>query len=419
MTKNLLSALVLLFTFFIVNAQIDTAGYKSWKPLYNSMKTWDDGAFNMNQNGHPDYGWGIYNDLNHNLYGDSIFLIKLQDGSFKQLLIEMKNSVANIYTFRFADITGANQVIEQARCIDYTGKLFLYYSLQTKTFTDRDPATSDWDLVLTKFTDTAINYTVTGFLLNEKSKVSVFHAPNATAALNSGLSDTTIFKSDLCTIGNSWYKLSGMSIVPLDTMVYFVKTPNLDIYKMQVTFFESGASGKGKVGVLTQKLYPTLGTGVRDTLIMGAGYANDIYFSMNIGVTKESPRASWDIAFKTNAYSASVITNSTKGIELYTYPKADVDAWLSLSTTTTRIESATVYPNPARDYVTFNNTTWEQNSEVKLMVYNTAGKLVMNQTYTLNGNSFHSNLAELSEGLYHARILNNGNYSSAKILVSR
>jgi hypothetical protein len=419
MTKNLLLASIFAFTFFIINAQIDTSGYQSWRPLYNSMKTWDDGAFNMNQKGHPDYGWGIYNSITHGLSGDSIFLIKLQDGSFKQILIEEKNSVGNIYTFRYADIAGANQVIEQARCVDYTGKLFLYYSLQNKTFVDRDPANGDWDMVLTKFTDTAINYTVTGFLLNEKSKVSVLHAANATAALNSGLNDTTTFKSDLCTIGNSWYKLSGMSIVPLDTMVYFVKTPNLDIYKMQVTFFESGASGKGKVGIVKQKLHPTIGDVMRDTLIMGSGYVNDIYLSMSLGITKESSRATWDIAFKTNAYSASIITNSTKGIALYTYPKADVDAWLGLSAPSARIETTSVYPNPARDFITFSNSNWEQNSEVQLMVYNTAGKLVMNQNHSLNGNSFNSNLTELAEGLYHARILNKGNYSNAKILVTR
>jgi hypothetical protein len=419
MTKNLISTLVLLFTFFIVNAQIDTTGYQSWKPLYNSMKTWDDGAFNMNQKGHPDYGWGIYNSITHGLSGDSIFLIKLQDGSFKQILIEEKNSVGNIYTFRYADITGENQVIEQARCDDNTSKLFYYYSLQNKTFADREPASTDWDMVLTKFTDTAINYIVTGFLLNENSQVAVLHAADATAALNSGLSDTTTFKSDISTIGNSWYKLSGMSIVPLDTMVYFVKTPNLDIYKMQVTFFESGVSGKGRVGIVKQKLHPAIGDAVRDTLVMGSGYANDVYLSMSLGITKASSRAEWDIAFKTNTFSASVITNSTKGIALYTYPKADIDAWLSLSTPITRIKSASVYPNPASDYVTFNNNSWEQNSEVQLMVYNAAGKLVLNRTHSLNGNSFHSSFGELSDGLYHAKILNKGNYSSAKILVSR
>jgi hypothetical protein len=425
MKKYIIVSIVLTLATAFANAQLNTTGYQSWKPLYNSMLTWDDGAFNMNQTGHPDYGWGLYNSITHGLSGDSIYLIKLQDGSFKQLFIEDKNSMGNIYNFRYADVTGANEVIEQALCVNYTDKLFLYYSLQNQAFVDRDPVNSAWDMVLTKFTDTAINYTVTGFLLNEGSKVSVYHAPDATTAMNSGLADTTTFKNDITTIGNSWNKVVGFSIIPLDTMVYFVKNAAKDIYKLQFTFFESGSSmgtGKGRVGIQSRKLYPTEEAIVKDTLVMGNGYLNDVYYSMVQGITKESPRASWDIAFKTNAYSASIITNSTMGIALYTYPKSygeGISAWQSLATPLTKTEKTSVFPNPAKDFVNFVDKSWEQNSEIKLMVYNSAGQLVLSQAQTLNGSGFRSNLGTLSEGLYHARILNNGRYSSAKILVSR
>jgi hypothetical protein len=425
MKNFFLTSFALSIVMCMANAQLNTSGYESWKPLYNSMVTWDDGAFNMNQTGHPDYGWGMYNSITHGLSGDSIYLIKLQDGSFKQLFIEEKNSAGNIYKFRYADITGANEVVEQALCVNYPDRLFLYYSLKNQSFVDRDPVNSSWDMVLTKYTDTAINYSVTGFLLNENSRVSVFHAPDASVALNSSLPDTSTFSSSISKIGNSWYKLSGMSIVPVDTMVYFIKTPGLDIYKMQVTFFESGSAsgtGKGRVGVQTQLLYPTTGLPVKDTLVMGNGYANDVYFSMSQGITKESPRNSWDIAFKTNVYSASVITNSTLGIALYTYPKTfgeGISAWESLSSSPIKIKTISVYPNPVSDIVSFINSSWKENSEVQLMVYNAAGQLVHNETQILNGTGFNSRLGELAIGIYHAGILNSGNYSSAKIIVSR
>jgi hypothetical protein len=297
--------------------------------------------------------------------------------------------------------------------------LFLYYSLQNQNFVERDPANSDWNMVLTKFTDTAINYSVTGFLLNEGSQVSVFHAQDSITAQNSTLADTTEFKSDIATIGNSWYKLSGMSIVPLDTMVYFVKTSTPGIYKMQVTYFQSGASGKGRVGVKVQMLYPSVGEAVNDTLEMGSGYANDVYFSMSQGITKTSPRASWDIAFKTNAFSASVLTNSTMGILLYTYPKAGLEAWTSLRTIQNRIESTSVYPNPVRDMVSFTNSGWKDNSEVHLILYNTAGQTVLNQIRVLDGRGFNISLSDLPVGLYHTRIVNDGKLSTGKILISR
>ena len=419
MKKYILISIVFIFLFNLSNAQIDTAGYKLWKPLFNSMSTWDDGAFNMSQTGHPDYGWGIYNNITHGLSGDKIFLIKLQNGTFKQILIEEKNSVSNIYSFRYADITGENQIIETARCVDHTDNLFLYYSLQNQTFVERDAVKTAWDIVLTRFTDTTINYNVTGFLLNESSMASVYHAPDSITAENSTLNDTTEFKPEISTIGNSWYKLSGMSIVPLDTMVYFVKTDANDIYKMQVNYFQSGASGKGRVGVKVQKLHPETGSAVYDTLEMGSGYANDVYFSMNNGIILQSPRASWDIAFKTQTYSASVITNSTMGISLYTYPKAGVEAWTSLDVRNGVIENASVYPNPANDEVSFISNAWKDNSEIQLTFYNSTGQMILNLSQKVNGNSVRIDISNLSDGLYHVRIINNGQLSVGKVIVSR
>lgn len=409
----------------LAKAQMNTAGYETWRPLYNSMVTWEDGAFNMNQIGHPDYGWGVYNGLSHDIEGDSIYLIKLPNGSLKQLFIEAKLSSSNIYKFRYADVTGENEVIEEARCVDYPDRLFLYYSLQNKAFVDRDPAKTDWDIVLTKYTDTTINYTVTGFLLNEGSLVSVYHAPNSTAALNSTINDTTVFKKDITVIGNSWNKVSGFSIIPLDTMVYFVKTASKSVYKLRTTFFESGSTagtGKGRVGVAVQMLLPTLGEIVKDTLVMGNGYANDVYFSMAQGVTKTSPRTAWDIAFKANKYSASIFLNTTMNTSLYTYPKSfgeGISAWESLAIRQNTIDLTSIYPNPVSDNVRFNNKDWKQNSEVLFSVYNSAGKLVLNQSHTLDGTGFVSNFSQLANGIYHARMMNNGVYYSAKVLVNK
>jgi uncharacterized lipoprotein YehR (DUF1307 family) len=39
---------------------------------------------------------------------------------------------------------------------------------------------------------------------------------------------------------------------------------------------------------------------------MGAGYANDIYFSLANGVVSTPNRTEWDLAFYTNARSSSI-----------------------------------------------------------------------------------------------------------------
>ena len=89
----------------------DTTGYNNWATLYNSDTTWLEGAFNMNATGHPNYGWGKYNEITHNLAGVALYIIKTRSGSFKKIWIESKLSVDQKYNFKYADIDGSNEHI--------------------------------------------------------------------------------------------------------------------------------------------------------------------------------------------------------------------------------------------------------------------------------------------------------------------
>ena len=52
-----------------------------------------------------------------------------------------------------------------------------------------------------------------------------------------------------------------------------------------------------------------------DFVLMGAGYANDIYYSFENGIVAESPRESWDIAFAVDAQSSAILINEAAGVE--------------------------------------------------------------------------------------------------------
>ncbi|HRZ76366.1 MAG TPA: hypothetical protein P5248_03305, partial [Bacteroidales bacterium] len=56
-------------------AMVDTVGMSAWGPLYNDPEDWEMGAFTRNDLGHPDYGWGVYNNFTHEVVGDSIYLL--------------------------------------------------------------------------------------------------------------------------------------------------------------------------------------------------------------------------------------------------------------------------------------------------------------------------------------------------------
>lgn len=387
-------------------AQIDTSGITGWPQMYNSMASWEEGAFGANALGHPDYGWGLYNSINHGLTGDSIFVIKLQDESYKRLWIVSRTATA-VYTIRYADLDGSNEKEVEIDMTMYADKQFVYYNLRGDSLIDGQPLATDWDLILTKFTHTDINYTVTGFLSNDGVTVSVFNAADSATAADATLADTTEFTDSISAIGNSWYKLQGMSIVPLDTIVYFVKTDSGDIYKMQVTFFESGFSGLGRVGIRKQHSDST--SWVHDTLVMGSFYANEEYYSMENGSAGLVARDFWDIGVKSGTFTSSITANTTMGVELYTYPNADTSAWYGNTATGPELTAGTglsLYPVPATDDL-FIRYELKTSQAVNISVIDMTGKQVLHrEAERLDESGLRLDISSLSPGVYILQLRN-------------
>jgi hypothetical protein len=388
-------------------AQIDTSGISGWPQMYNSMASWEEGAFGTNALGHPDYGWGIYNSITHGLTGDSIFVIKLPDQSYKRLWIVSRTATA-VYTIRYADLDGSNEKEVEINMANYADKQFVYYSLSGDSIVDEQPLASDWDLLLTKFSHTGLGgYTVTGLLSNDGVTVSVFNAPDSATAADATLADTTEFTDSITAIGNSWYELVGMSIVPLDTIVYFVKTDSGDIYKMQVTFFESGISGLGRVGI--RKMHSDSSLWVHDTLVMGANYADEVYYNMEEGTIGLVPRDTWDIGFKSGIYTSSITANTTMGVGLYTYPKGDTSAWNAGTSTGPALEAGTglsLYPVPATDDL-FVRHGLKTSQPVNISVIDMTGKQVLQrEAERLDESELRLDISSLSPGIYILQLRN-------------
>lgn len=75
-----------------------------------------------------------------------------------------------------------------------------------------------------------------------------------------------------------------------------------------------------------------------DSISMGAGYGNDVFYSLENGEVKKTTNNTWDLGFRTgfrtdgifiNSISSSVAQRSTK---LYLYPKGDKTAWGTFDT---------------------------------------------------------------------------------------
>lgn len=59
---------------------------------------------------------------------------------------------------------------------------------------------------------------------------------------------------------------------------------------------------------------------IEDTVSVGAGYANDVWYSLENGIVASAPQAEWHIAFDVSARSSELHFNTAPGYELRVYP---------------------------------------------------------------------------------------------------
>lgn len=225
-------------------ATVDTTGIKTWTKMYNSEASWEEGAFGNNSLGHPDYGWGIYNMITHNLTGDSLFIVKTVNGIFKKLWIKGKQSLSATYTFRLANLDGSNDTTIVLNALPYSSKFFIYFDANTNQIIDREPDSDAWDILFTKYMAAQPQggyYSVTGILSNPLTEIAKVDQVD-TSIVN--WSDYA-FSQDRAVIGWDWkaFSMTTFSYTITDSLVNFVKTQNGEIYKMILTGFAGSTTG--------------------------------------------------------------------------------------------------------------------------------------------------------------------------------
>jgi hypothetical protein len=227
-------------------ATFDTTGLSTWKLMVNSTTDWENGAFDQNQKGHPDYGWGLYNTATHDVIGDSLYLIKLRDASFRKLWIQRKYSSLNKYEFRFANLDGTDEHSVLLDCSGSASKNFLGYSLIDNQAVDFEPVASGyWDILFTKYTYTypdGTPYQVMGVLSNYGVKVNKFEH----VATDFGGFDVAAMDSTRSPIGWEWkyFDFDNFVYHVVDSLVYFVLDRGGSIHRLVFKEFEGSSTGK-------------------------------------------------------------------------------------------------------------------------------------------------------------------------------
>jgi hypothetical protein len=247
--------------------KVDTSGHiKNENRLVNSSKSWYLGAFNRTSSGSAnDIGWANYDFFTHSLKGDSLYALLLPGKIWKKLMIEGREQ--GVYTFRFANLDGSQEIRQTLDTKNYRGQLFIYFSiLQNRVFTaDREPHPQSWDLLFGKYmheyegipiSEDAKFYPVTGVLLNPALKAAkvVTTVPKDAKWQGANFTD----QADI--IGYDWKSFDNQNMQwRLDyNRIYFVKDHNKSVWRLYFTDFLGSRTGKilfhkEKVGDITSR----------------------------------------------------------------------------------------------------------------------------------------------------------------------
>lgn len=220
----------------------DTTGWRSWQRMQNPDTTWTIGAFNVNKDFGNDYnyGWGAYSFGQHSVIGDSsVYLLRMPDRSFRKIAI-LNLQYDTAYNFWFDKLDNSDLTAGHVRKRPYSTKMFAYYSLDTKTVMDKEPAISDWDMVFTRYNNTTFNPADLsqdmGVLTNDSRAVYAAGGAAGAQACYAGP-----YSSYINVIGKSWMQSS----VP-DSLSYFVAAAGTTqtLYKFSMNYFGGSYTGK-------------------------------------------------------------------------------------------------------------------------------------------------------------------------------
>jgi hypothetical protein len=225
-------------------------------PLLNADSSWHWGAFNQNRviSNLIDYGWGKYNMTTHMVDGDSLYLVYVGATPYKFTVNHYHSTPKDsiYYQFHIAKFDGTEDTtITVYRKYDgFESRNYAYYNATTRSFTNREPVDTAWDVVFTRYIEYVVAgpgplmpYPVTGVLSNLGVEVAEVDGVDPDTAKYTSY----VYKPQMQVIGSDWKTFNNTTFQwELDTnRTYFVKTDKTkEYYQVTFTGFAGGSLGK-------------------------------------------------------------------------------------------------------------------------------------------------------------------------------
>jgi hypothetical protein len=219
---------------------------------FNNKSDWSVGAFNMFATGFPNYGWGTYHaGGDHNVGGDSLYVIKLTDGSYKKFMVRVKLGATSANVFRWADLNGENEVLTSLNTSPYHDKKhFIHFSLVNNEIVEAEPDMSAWDLLFTRYVvkvpagpTTFMDYPVMGVLTNPDIKVAKVTGTDPEKLDLSSISPEYSTSADI--IGYDWKVSDPVTheISIADSTSYLIQSVDGNTWQLYFTGYGGNTAG--------------------------------------------------------------------------------------------------------------------------------------------------------------------------------
>ena len=225
---------------------LDTAGIASstgWTECFDNDTTMLFSAFESGMTGHPNYGWGIYNSVTHDVNGISLFVIKGMDNVYRKIWIKNQKAIGNNMTIRRAHLDNSNDTTVTFSK-DYNTKNYIYMSLSAMAVLDQEPVSNTYDLIFDQYTafinPPGIRYPVAGVRLNR----NIFAAQASGIHPNDAVFTNYLFVNNMTVIGHDWKIQPPPVWIIIDSLSYFVEDQSNNIWQMWFTAFSGGGAGK-------------------------------------------------------------------------------------------------------------------------------------------------------------------------------
>jgi hypothetical protein len=215
---------------------------------YNTDYTWERGAMNVNRNPTDtfDYGWGTYDQVSHNVYGDSVYIINQGNSYYAIAIDSLVGSTWTYHTRVLAmGLPFGPQPFNFAQGTTYANKNFQYISASMSGLSalNREPENSTWDIMFGKYISMIslggppVPYPVAGALTNYKTQVARVQGVAIDDAYTNA--QTYARNTRINNIGSDWKVWNGTAYIYPDSLTYIVQAKDNMLWQLKFTEYNS------------------------------------------------------------------------------------------------------------------------------------------------------------------------------------